>query len=146
MIETSQVKKLLKRNLREPHSLSTFEQNVVMWFFYGLLVKDINITIPNIFLFILGILQMVLYLICNKNEKAIIKEQKLSGNTKACCQFVDEKNKEFPELTEQQIIDIVKLGSLISSGKIHVAACLQDNICTATVEYTPTLQAEEAKN
>ncbi|XP_059304294.1 bidirectional sugar transporter N3-like [Lycium ferocissimum] len=129
-----------------PLLLSVFlTLSAVMWFFYGLLVKDINIAIPNVLGFILGILQMVLYVIYNKKEKAIIKEQKLSEIQKPAVIFLDEKTKKFPELTEEQIIDIVKLGSLISSGKIGVASCLQDTTCaSAKVEDTPKLQTVEA--
>ncbi|XP_060206403.1 bidirectional sugar transporter N3-like [Lycium barbarum] len=128
-----------------PLLLSVFlTLSAVMWFFYGLLVKDINIAIPNVLGFILGILQMVLYVIYNKKEKAILKEQKLSELQKPAVTFLDEKNKKFPELTKEQIIDIVKLGSLISSGKLQVASCLHDTYASAKVEDTPQLQTVEA--
>ncbi|CAN4089323.1 unnamed protein product [Withania somnifera] len=120
--------------------------SAVMWFFYGLLLKDINIAIPNVLGFILGILQMVLYVIYNKKEQAILKEQKLPDKLQNHVIIsMDEKNKNFPQLTEEQIIDIVKLGSLISSGKIQVASCLLDTICAAKVEIN-TPQTAEAKN
>ncbi|KAL3374189.1 hypothetical protein AABB24_005909 [Solanum stoloniferum] len=124
--------------------------SAVVWFFYGLLLKDINIAIPNVMGFILGILQMVLYVIYNKKEKAILKEQKLPEKLQNHMIIsIDEKNnKNFPELTEEQIIDIVKLGSLISSGKIHIASCLHDAACASPkIENTPNnLQTVEAKN
>ncbi|XP_019235088.1 PREDICTED: bidirectional sugar transporter SWEET12-like isoform X2 [Nicotiana attenuata] len=131
-----------------PLLLSVFlTLSAVMWFFYGLLVKDINIAIPNILGFILGIFQMVLYIIYNKKEKAILKEQKLPEKIQNHVIIVDENNNQkLPELTEEQIIDIVKLGSLISSGKIHVASCLHNSICgveAAKVENMPKLQTAE---
>ncbi|KAL7114492.1 hypothetical protein ACP275_04G124300 [Erythranthe tilingii] len=46
--------------------------NAVMWFFYGLLLKDFYITVPNIVGFIFGVLQIILYLIykkCKVQEK-----------------------------------------------------------------------------
>ncbi|KAK4362743.1 hypothetical protein RND71_017984 [Anisodus tanguticus] len=131
-----------------PLLLSVFlTLSAVVWFFYGLLLRDINIAIPNVLGFFLGILQMVLYVIYNKKEKDILKEQKLSEIQKPAVIFLDEKNKNLPELTEEQIIDIVKLGSLISTGKIHVASCLHDTTCSsAKVENTPNLQTVEAKN
>ncbi|XP_060206405.1 bidirectional sugar transporter SWEET9-like [Lycium barbarum] len=127
-----------------PLLLSVFlTLSAVMWFFYGLLVKDINIAIPNVLGFILGIFQMVLYVIYNRKEKTILKEQKISEIQKAAVISLDEKNKKFPELAEEQIIDIVKLRSLISSRKIHVASCLQDTCASAKVEDTPKLQTVE---
>ncbi|KMT07390.1 hypothetical protein BVRB_6g150160 [Beta vulgaris subsp. vulgaris] len=36
----------------------------VIWFVYGLLRRDLFISIPNVFGFILGLLQMVLYIVC----------------------------------------------------------------------------------
>ncbi|KAL9170105.1 hypothetical protein ABFS82_04G121900 [Erythranthe guttata] len=40
--------------------------NAVMWFFYGLLLKDFYITVPNIVGFIFGVIQIILYLIYKK--------------------------------------------------------------------------------
>lgn len=92
---------------------------------------------------------MVLYVIYNKKEKAILKEQKLPEKLQNHMIIsIDEKNKNFPQLTEEQIIDIVKLGSLISSGKIYVASssCLA-TCASAKIENTPNkLQTVEAKN
>lgn len=93
---------------------------------------------------------MVLYVIYNKKEQAILKEQKLPEKLQnhVVINFIDEKNNNLPELTEEQIIDIVKLGSLISSGKIQVASCLHDTICAAKTENNAPneQQIEEAKN
>ncbi|MCD7446741.1 Bidirectional sugar transporter sweet10 [Datura stramonium] len=52
-----------------------------MWFFYGLLLKDINIAAPNVLGFIFGILQIVLYAIYSK-KKGHLKEQ-ASRDTKS---------------------------------------------------------------
>lgn len=73
--------------------------------------------------FIFGILQMVLYAMYKgkKDEKlpqVVIPEKPVL--------VLEEKQKLPKELTEEQIVDIVKLGSLICSDKIHVAACIQD--------------------
>nr|GME03250.1 bidirectional sugar transporter SWEET12-like [Ipomoea batatas] len=95
-----------------PVLLSVFlTVNAVMWFFYGLFLKDMNIALPNVLGFIFGILQIGLYL-----------------------------NSKLPELTEEQIIDIVKLGTLVCSEKIQKSAAaaspFDKNAATA-----PKLQA-----
>ncbi|KOM40572.1 hypothetical protein LR48_Vigan04g077000 [Vigna angularis] len=47
-----------------PLSLSFFlTLNAIMWFFYGLLLNDYYIALPNTLGFLFGIIQMVLYLI-----------------------------------------------------------------------------------
>ncbi|KAK9726214.1 hypothetical protein RND81_05G198600 [Saponaria officinalis] len=41
----------------------------VMWFFYGFLIKDFYIALPNVLGFILGITQMILYIIYKDSSK-----------------------------------------------------------------------------
>ncbi|KAK1435721.1 hypothetical protein QVD17_01488 [Tagetes erecta] len=62
-----------------PFGLSFFlALSAVMWFFYGLLQKDIYIALPNLIGFVLGDVQMVLYFFYkNYNKKKIHLEQKL---------------------------------------------------------------------
>ncbi|MCE0480805.1 hypothetical protein HAX54_037936, partial [Datura stramonium] len=102
-----------------PFLLSVFlTLSAVMWFFYGLLLKDFNIAIPNVLGFIFGILQMILYVMYNKKEKIVIKEQNLP-DLKNHVIILEEDKKKLPELSEEQIINIMKLGSLVYSEKIH---------------------------
>ncbi|OIS98838.1 PREDICTED: bidirectional sugar transporter SWEET12-like [Nicotiana attenuata] len=143
------VRKVIKTKSVEymPLLLSVFlTLSAVMWFFYGLLLKDINIAAPNVLGFFLGIVQIVLYVVYNKKEKANLKEQKLPEIQKPAVIVVDEKmnNTKFPELTQEQIIDIVKLGLLVCSDKVHVASCPHDNTCVAKVENIPKLQTVKA--
>ncbi|KAL3374191.1 hypothetical protein AABB24_005911 [Solanum stoloniferum] len=129
------VRKVIKTKSVEymPLLLSVFlTLSAVMWFFYGLLLKDINIAAPNVLGFIFGILQIVLYAIYSKKEKVILKEQKLPEIQTPGVIVKDENmhtNKKLPELTQEQIIDIVKLGLLVCSDKTQVATCPNDTNC-----------------
>ncbi|MCE3051167.1 hypothetical protein HAX54_049033, partial [Datura stramonium] len=132
-----------------PLLLSVFlTLSAVMWFFYGLLLKDINIAAPNVLGFIFGILQIVLYVIYSKKEKVMLKEQKLPEVQKPAGFIVDENtntDKKFPELTQEQIIDIVRLGLMVCSDKVHVATCPHGTTCEVKVdENTPKHTSVEA--
>ncbi|KAI3455074.1 hypothetical protein Pfo_011737 [Paulownia fortunei] len=108
-----------------PFLLSLFlTLSAIMWFFYGLLIKDYNIAIPNVLGFSFGVLQMVLY-VKYKNADKISTEQKLPEIQIQKQVMVLEEQK-IPELTEQ-IIDIVKFSALLRSEKIPVASQMNSN-------------------
>ncbi|CAK9175903.1 unnamed protein product, partial [Ilex paraguariensis] len=61
-----------------PVSLSFFLTIcAIMWFFYGLLIKDFYIATPNVVGFIFGVAQMILYVIYKDKKKQIQPEVKL---------------------------------------------------------------------
>ncbi|XP_055830627.1 bidirectional sugar transporter SWEET12-like [Solanum dulcamara] len=111
----------------------------VMWLFYGLLLKDFNIAIPNVLGFTFGILQMVLYVMYKKKVEDFVKEQNHPEIKNHVIFLQNDKN--FPELSEEQIIEIVKLGSLIScTQKFDLALCLHENIAEDHKRLRKTLE------
>ncbi|KAG9445539.1 hypothetical protein H6P81_011667 [Aristolochia fimbriata] len=59
-----------------PFTLSFFlTLSAVMWFFYGLFLKDYYIALPNIIGFTFGVIQMILYVIYKDRKKVILEEK-----------------------------------------------------------------------
>ncbi|KAE8660884.1 Bidirectional sugar transporter SWEET15 [Hibiscus syriacus] len=67
-----------------PFNLSFFlTLSAVMWFSYGLFIKDLCVAFPNVLGFILGMLQMILYAIYRHGERDVMDEKKLPEQTKS---------------------------------------------------------------
>ncbi|XP_057464431.1 bidirectional sugar transporter NEC1-like [Actinidia eriantha] len=98
-----------------PFSLTlSLTLNAVMWFFYGLLIKDFNIAIPNVLGFVFGVIQMVLYLMY-KNTKKVVEEQKVAIDEVEINQVrvLKEEAEMLPEVLVEQVIDVVKLSAMV---------------------------------
>ncbi|KAK3439714.1 hypothetical protein EUGRSUZ_B00066, partial [Eucalyptus grandis] len=72
------LKKVIKTRSVElmPITLSIFlTLGAIVWFFYGFLLKDFFIAVPNVLGFVLGVIQMVLYAIYKKNANTVEVER-----------------------------------------------------------------------
>ncbi|MFS7910108.1 putative SWEET sugar transporter [Helianthus anomalus] len=76
--------------------------SAVMWFFYGLLLGDFNIAIPNTLGFTFGVLQIILYFVY-KNKKPVIDEKIIEFKEKMS--EMDEPK--VPKGKDQNTVDMV---------------------------------------
>ncbi|KAI3688644.1 hypothetical protein L2E82_46373 [Cichorium intybus] len=95
--------------------------NAITWFFYGLLLRDFNIAIPNVLGFTFGVLQIILYFVF-KNKKPISDEKVSELEVKKSIETAEPK---ISGKKDQEIIDVVKLSALMCS--IPVAAKINEN-------------------
>ncbi|KAL1541783.1 Bidirectional sugar transporter sweet13 [Salvia divinorum] len=85
-----------------PFLLSLFlTLSAVMWFFYGLLINDYNVAVPNVVGFSFGVVQMGVYVKYKYAEKMSRKQQKLPEAAVVVTQVV---------IIDEPIIRVVQMG------------------------------------
>lgn len=91
--------------------------SAVMWFFYGLLLGDFNIAIPNVLGFAFGIIQMILYFVYKK-KKSVTKESMFGFEEK----ISEMEEQKLPEVNNHKINNDANLMVVMSSDILPVVA------------------------
>ncbi|VFQ90524.1 unnamed protein product [Cuscuta campestris] len=123
-----------------PFNLSFFlTLTAVMWFGYGLLLKDMCIAIPNVLGFVLGMLQMVLYGIYkNKKMPAEVVDEKKGCAAAAADHVINVESP--PGTSDQELRSFSSNNPVAGVEKAAVAVTSensQEEKCTDTLTAPP---------
>ncbi|XP_056858171.1 bidirectional sugar transporter SWEET12-like, partial [Raphanus sativus] len=114
-----------------PFSLSlTLTISAVVWLLYGLALKDIYVAFPNVIGFVLGALQMILYVVfkyCKKRSDSLEKELEAAN---------------LPEVS----IDMLNVGALASPEPAEVTVVPTASKCTCSALKAETENGHGVKN
>ncbi|WCJ36314.1 Bidirectional sugar transporter SWEET12 [Euphorbia peplus] len=113
-----------------PFSLSFFlTLSAVMWLFYGILLKDFYIAVPNILGFVFGMVQMILYVIYKHFRKVVVEQVPKLG-----------------ENNNNDLVDNVKIS--ITCQEVQQTAVCSNSVCQngACDEQKENMQRHKASD